>query len=88
MNLSPMLCSHIKNITDNKMATIVEFNNKSTITVVPASDNARGYRSTGLVREEFRMIDKYIDDTVLTPFQIVRPAPYIFNEFYANNKDC
>lgn len=84
MSMSPVLKREVKKIVDNQNSVIVRFWNESTITVVPASDNARGYRSTDLVREEFRQIKKSVDDSVLSPFQIVRQAAYMNDDYYAN----
>ena len=83
MVLSPMLAREIKDIKDNQNKTIVYFRNKSKITVVVANDNARGNRSNCIVREEFRQIPKQIDDSVLSPCQILRQAPYMNNPYYA-----
>lgn len=77
MSKSPNLCREILTIKDNQNDIIVTFRNGSTIKVVPASDNARGNRSSCMIYEEFRMIDKFIIDSVLSPFQIVRPVPYL-----------
>lgn len=49
----------------------VIFNNGSTIKVVPASENARGYRSNLLIFEEFRQISKNVVDKILMPLQVV-----------------
>ncbi len=83
MELSGNLRREIRRIEDNQNDTVVYFVNGSTITVVPASDNARGYRSTVLIYEEFRMIEKTIIDSVLSPFAIVRQCPYLQIEEYA-----
>lgn len=87
MNLSPVLRKEILRVKDNQNEVIVYFRNHSTITVVPASENGRGYRSNVIVREEFRQIKKSVDDSILSPFQIIRQTPYMKDEFYANNKD-
>lgn len=87
MNLSPVLRKEILKVKDNQNEVIVYFRNHSTITVVPASENGRGYRSNVIVREEFRQIKKSVDDSILSPFQIIRQTPYMKDEFYANNKD-
>ena len=71
MTLSPILRKEILKIKDNQNEIIVYFRNHSTITVVPASENGRGYRSTCVVREEFRQIKKSIDEGILSPFQII-----------------
>lgn len=83
MGLSPMLRREILRIKDNQNEVIVYFRNHSTITVVPASENGRGYRSNAVIREEFRQIAKVIDDSILSPFQTVRQPPYMTDEYYA-----
>lgn len=85
MNISPVLRDAIVNIKDNQNDVIVYFRNGSTITVVPASENARGHRSTVIIYEEFRMIEKKVVDSVLSPFSVVRHAPYQLVDEY---KDC
>lgn len=87
MNLSPILRKEILRVKDNQNEVIVYFRNHSTITVVPASENGRGYRSNVIVREEFRQIKKSVDDSILSPFQIIRQTPYMKDDFYANIKD-
>lgn len=84
MNLSPALRKEILKIKDNQNEVIVYFRNHSTITVVPASENGRGYRSNVIVREEFRQIKKYVDDSILSPFQVIRQVPYLKDDYYVN----
>lgn len=84
---SPMLRKEIRTIKDNQNEVIVFFRDNSTITVVPASENGRGYRSTCIIREEFRQIDKHIEDSVLAPFQIIRTPPYMLDAAYEGNKE-
>ena len=84
MNLSPALRQEILKIKDNQNEVIVYFRNHSTITVVPASENGRGYRSNVIVREEFRQIKKYVDDSILSPFQVIRQVPYLKDDYYVN----
>jgi hypothetical protein len=84
MDSSENLRREIAKIQDNQNDVIVFFRNGSTIKVVPASDNARGSRSTVLIYEEFRMIEKTIVDSVLSPFSIVRQVPYLKLEEYTN----
>lgn len=88
MSWSPMLRKEIAEVKKvNSNAMMVVFRNHSTFTVCVASENSRGYRSHCLIREECRMIDKAIDDSVLSPMQTTRPAPYMLDEFYKSNKD-
>lgn len=82
MRDSPVLRSEIAKIKDNQNEVIVYFKNHSTITVVPASENGRGYRSNVIVRDEFRQIKKSVDDSILSPFQIVRQVPYMKDSYY------
>lgn len=82
MRDSPALRKEIRKIKDNQNEVIVYFKNHSTITVVPASENGRGYRSNVIVREEFRQIKKSIDDSILSPFQIIRQTPYMKDAYY------
>lgn len=63
----------------------VKFKNGSKITVFVANDNARGLRSNAICREEFRQIDKKIEDSVISPFQTVRNQPYMLNSYYGEN---
>lgn len=84
---SPMLAKEILNIKDNGNETELLFKNTSSIVVCVASDNARGLRSQTLIREEFRMIDKNIDDSVLSPMQTVRQAQFMLLDYYKDNKD-
>lgn len=83
MDISENLRREILRIQDNQNDVVVFFRNGSTIKVVPASDNARGSRSTTIIYEEFRMIDKVVVDSVLSPFSIVRQTPYLQTEEYA-----
>lgn len=87
MNMSPQLRKAIVSIRSNQQEVVVTFRNNSSITVVPASENGRGYRSNVIVREEFRQIKKSIDDSILSPFQIVRQSSYMKLPEYANNTD-
>lgn len=83
MIMSPNLCREIKDIKAGSNETEVLFQNGSTIVVCPATDNARGLRATVLIYEEFRMIKKEIIDSVLSPFLIVRPTPYLKKPEYS-----
>ncbi len=83
MNMSPALCKEIRDIKDSANESIVYFKNGSTIKVFTANENARGLRSTDAVREEFRQIDKKIDDSVISPFQTIRQAPYMIDSYYS-----
>lgn len=81
---SPNLEKEIKDIKTSANETEVFFWNGSSIIVVPASENARGARGTCNIYEEFRMIKKEVVDSVLSPFLIVRPTPYLKKEEYSH----
>ncbi len=80
MPKSENLRREIKKITTNANDIEVTFHNGSSIVVVVAGEGALGYRSTVLIFEEFKRIDKYIVDKVLKPFQMARPAQFRINE--------
>ena len=84
---SPNLDREIKDIKTSANETEVFFHNGSSIIVVPASENARGARGTVMIYEEFRMIKKEIVDSVLSPFLIVRPVPYLKKKEYEHLKE-
>lgn len=85
---SSVLDKEILKIKDNQNEVIVYFRSGSTITVVPASENGRGYRSNFAIREEFRQIKKNIEDSVISPFQVIRQAPYIIDTYYSEIPEC
>lgn len=73
----PNIQREITKITINENNRIVEFANNSTIKVVALSDNARGIRSTCIIREECNsMKRKDLLDAVIAPMRYVRPAPF------------
>lgn len=80
MPKSENLRREIKTIKTSANDIEVVFHNGSSIVVVVAGEGALGYRSTVLIFEEFKRIDKYIVDKVLKPFQMARPAQYRTNE--------
>ena len=80
MPKSENLRREIKKITTNTNDIEVTFHNGSSIVVVVASEDALGYRSTVLIFEEFKRIEKHIVDKVLKPFQMTRPAQFRTNE--------
>jgi len=87
MNMSPALRKEIRDIKDSANESIVYFKNGSTIKVFTANQFARGLRSTDAVREEFRQIDKNVDDSVISPFQTIRQAPYMIDPYYSSIED-
>jgi hypothetical protein len=86
MQWSIPLRNEIDSVNTSVNDTFVKFKNGSKIIVYTANDNARGNRSHASCREEFRQIDKRIEDSVISPFQTVRNQPYMLNPFYGENK--
>lgn len=84
---SSALSREIKSIKTSNDNVEVIFHNGSSIVVVAASENSRGYRSTVLILEEFRQIDKNIIDSVLSPFSFVRQVPYLKKPEYEHLKE-
>ena len=80
MPKSENLRREIKKIAINANDIEVEFYNGSSIVVVVAGEGALGYRSTVLIFEEFKRINKHVVDKVLKPFQMTRPAQFRTNE--------
>lgn len=77
MKRSSNLCREIKKVTKGKGEGLVEFHNGSTIKVVTSSDGARGNRATINIYDEFRLINKGILDSVLSPFLYSRQRPFL-----------
>ena len=88
MRTSHQLRAEIKDIKRVNGNLCVFFHNGSTIVAIVANENARGERSTVLIREESRMIKKKVDDSILSPFQHVRHVGFRDNEFYSNLPEC
>lgn len=79
---SPLLQSEIASFKDSQNEIEVNFKNGSSIVVVVANENARGYRATVMIYEEFRMISKEIIDKVLSPFLYARQVPFMQDSAY------
>ena len=75
---SPLLADEIDSFKDNQNEIEV---------VLAANENARGYRATVMIYEEFRMIAKNIIDSVLSPFLYVRQTDYLKQEEYAGMQE-
>ena len=73
---SELLAAEIEGIKDSQNEIEVKFKNGSSIVVLVANDNVRGYRATVFIYEEFRMIEKRIIDTVLSPTLFQRQIRY------------
>lgn len=87
MEMSPALRKEIRSIKDSQNESIVYFKNGSTIKVFTANKFARGLRSHVAVREECMQIDQDVDNSVISPFQTIRQAPYMLESCYSSNEE-
>lgn len=87
MEMSPALRKEIRNIKDSQNESVVYFKNGSTIKVFTANKFARGLRSHVAVREECMQIDQDVDNSVISPFQTIRQAPYMLEACYSSIED-
>ena len=77
MKMSPRLASHIKEIKTSQNDIEVIFENGSSFICCVCGEQSRGIRSTVLLVDEFRLVDKEVLDSVLVPTEIARPVPYL-----------
>lgn len=84
MEMSPALRKEIRTIKDSQNESVVYFKNGSTIKVFTANKFARGLRSHAAVREECMQIDQDVDNSVISPFQTIRQAPYMLESYYSS----
>lgn len=84
MEMSPALRKEIRSIKDSQNESVVYFKNGSTIKVFTANKFARGLRSHVAVREECMQIEQDVDNSVISPFQTIRQAPYMLEPCYSS----
>ena len=84
MEMSPALRKEIRSIKDSQNESVVYFKNGSTIKVFTANKFARGLRSHVAVREECMQIEQDVDNSVISPFQTIRQAPYMLETCYSS----
>lgn len=77
---SPNLANEIADLKTGQTDCYINFKNGSTITVVTASDTARHNRATILIVDEYRLVDKYTIDTVLTKFLTCQRTPGFYSK--------
>ena len=87
MVMSPNLRREIKKISTNQNAIEVIFHNGSSFIAGVAGEQSRGLRSTVLITDEFRLVDKEVLDAILSPTEIIRPTPYTMKPEYAHLKE-
>lgn len=82
MNMSPNLKREIKKISTSNNAIEVIFHNGSSFIAGVSGEQSRGLRSTILITDEYRLVEKSILDSVLIPTEIQRPTPYTMKKEY------
>lgn len=87
MGMSPNLRREIKKISTGQNAIEVIFHNGSSFIAGVAGEQSRGLRSTVLITDEFRLVDKEILDSILSPTEIIRPTPYTMKKEYEHLKE-
>lgn len=87
MEMSPALRKEIRSIKDSQNESIVYFKSGATIKVFTANKFARGLRSHVAVREECMQIEQDVDNSVISPFQTIRQAPYMLEPYYSSIED-
>ena len=87
MVLSTNLKREIKKISTNQNSIEVVFHNGSSFIACVAGEQSRGLRSTHLIVDEFRLVDKGVLDAILSPTEIMRPTPYTMKKEYEHLKE-
>lgn len=87
MRDSPNLRREVKRVHVDKNEGIVEFHNGSSISAVTLGLSALGNRSTFNIYEEAKTCKKQEIDEYISPFKIVRQAPYLKRPEYSSNKE-
>lgn len=77
MRDSPNLRREVSRVSVDKTSAMVEFRNGSSIVAVTLSSSALGNRSTFNIYEEAKTCSKKEIDEYISPFKIVRQAPFI-----------
>lgn len=84
MVMSPNLKREIKKISTGQNAIEVIFHNGSSFIAGVAGEQSRGLRSTILITDEFRLVEKDVLDSILIPTEIIRPTPYTMKPEYSH----
>ena len=85
--MSPNLRREIKKVMSSQNAIEVTFHNGSSFIASVAGEQSRGLRSTILIVDEFRLVDKDVLDAILIPTEIIRPTPYTMKPEYEHLKE-
>ena len=84
MNMSLNLKREIKKISTNPNSIEVIFHNGSSFIASVAGEGARGLRSTVLITDEYRLVNREDLDSILIPTEIIRPTPYTKMDEYSH----
>lgn len=82
--LSPNLRREIAKVSVGVNNIEVIFKNGSSIKAVPATESARGIRSSVVIVDEFRLVSKNILSSIIIPTMIIRQTPYTKLPQYAH----
>lgn len=85
---SPCLQAEVEDFSLSVDKAFIKFRNGSSMQVVTASENSRGYRANILILDEFRMVNEITLTTVLRKFLTAPREPGYLNlpEYKANKK--
>ena len=84
MTLCPILKDEILKIVNDQKTIGVRFHNGSNIFCTVVGEQARGYRSTVCVIDEYRLTDKEALSNLIIPTMMIRNTPYMKKERYNN----
>ena len=82
--MCPILKDEILKIVNDQKTIGVRFHNGSNIFCTVVGEQARGYRSTVCVIDEYRLTDKEALSNLIIPTMMIRNTPYMKKEKYNN----
>ena len=82
MSLCPILQDEILKIVNDQKSIGVRFHNGSNIFCTVVGEQARGYRSTCCVIDEYRLTDREALSNLIIPTMMIRNVPYMKKEKY------
>jgi hypothetical protein len=77
LDMSPRLREHIIDIKTSQNEIEVLFDNGSSFIACVCGEQSRGIRSTVMICDEFRLVDKSNLESIIQPTEIARPVPYL-----------
>ena len=82
MNMCPILKDEILKIVNDQKSIGVRFHNGSNIFCTVVGEQARGFRSSEIIIDEFRLTDKEALANLIIPTMMIRNAPYMKRDKY------